>query len=83
MIIGSFNGFGSPPRRMRRYRLWGMQRGGLQSADPAFVMSTGIVQPWTTRDPRAQLTNVSSMTQHQAHPDLAGFSAWSWLKGDY
>lgn len=48
--------------------------------DPAFVMATGATPAWTSRNPRAQLTNVAQVTQQQTHPSLAGIGAW--LRGD-
>ena len=74
--------------RIRAIRASRLRVRGFQGADPSFIMSTGTTPPWTTRDPRAQLTNVGNMTLHQKHPDLAGLDGgllsrfWAWLRGE-
>jgi hypothetical protein len=61
----------------------------ITTSQPYFVMASGTTPSWTGRDPRAQLTNVASMTWQQTHPSLAGPETEgllgrirTWLRGE-
>jgi hypothetical protein len=43
------------------------------TSQPSFVMAVGITPPWTSRDPRSQLTNAGQMAWQQTHPSLTSF----------